>query len=252
MFAIGDILLKVDTRARHIGDFNTQHHAMLVVGINEDDHPIVAHMKFTNFETHTGTLVIEPCPSAKDLILIHCSGLTSKVRDEVVLLAKRAEEGGKLQLNKEFLEHEYNLANPYRGRDWFENQKILPVLQRIAFKPTDILSKSSLLISCHDFVLSTINFACCIHEESLPKGLAIPPNLAWSDILYTSVLADEAISVKVLNRLTRGGSRRDSSDSSSASSREGSPSRKSHAFFQPAPQESEANTYELIHMCTIV
>ena len=96
MFFIGDVLIKIDTRAWTSASFDTRHHAMLVVNITEEGYPVVAHMKFTDFKYRTGSLIIENCPTAKDLFLIHCPGFTQALREQIVRFALQAHLNNRL------------------------------------------------------------------------------------------------------------------------------------------------------------
>ncbi|ETO93424.1 hypothetical protein [Legionella oakridgensis] len=197
MISIGDILLKIDIRARYAPGFNTQHHAMLVCDIQQG-HPVVAHMKFTDFAKYTGHLVIEPCPAAKDVVVIHCPLFSEALRAEIAAIAYEAAHNNVLRIEKEFLETEYHEANDYCSLNLSELRK---KHEALSHSPTDVLTEKERLISCHDFVLSTIHLACARLSVPIPDGLNLPPKLAWSPLLYASVQADPELEYNVIDRL---------------------------------------------------
>lgn len=200
MFSVGDILLKVDVRGVHSPDFNTRHHAMLVVGVTEDNQLTIAHMKFTNFENKTGELVIEPLPHYKDLIHIQCPQFTQELRERIKAIAYELLSSGVLYINNILLEEEYDRSRQYRGEDFFQNQIGLTKIKELPFSPVAVMGKDAQFMSCHAFVLSTVHVACTVLGTPIPAGLQLPPELAWADILYASILRDPELKVAEMPR----------------------------------------------------
>ena len=201
MFLAGDILLKIDARARFlVPGFNTQHHALLVINTAENGHPLVAHMKFTNLEQKVGELVVEHCPPAKDLVLIRAP-FSDSARREIHTIATQAKKSNQLKIEQTFLENEYHQSNNYRWEDGYEIEKKLRLLYQQPIQASNVISESPQLISCHDFVLSAIHLACNRTEHPIPPGLNIPPHLAWSDILNAACRADTTLSFFDISRI---------------------------------------------------
>lgn len=199
MLAIADLLIKIDMRAYHSRPFDTRHHAMLIVGFDNQGHPLVAHLKITNFTTNTGQLVLEPCPSARDLIHIHCPAWDSALRAGIVGIAQQAHQENQLIIDRPFLEAENLQATPYRE----EGICHVPLLRTQEIRPSTLLHlREKTLISCHEFVLSCIQAGLMDAEQPIPEGLLIPPKLAWSDLLYQSVKQDQALDIKEIPQLT--------------------------------------------------
>ena len=174
-FYPGDILIKIDCRARRPNVFNTKHHAMLVISTDRTGYPVVAHMKFIDFSLKTGILVIEPCPAAKDLILIHCPAFSSELRAQIAWIARQAHQCNQLKISSLFLENENQKAERYRWADLYDAKNKIDVLRRQPIHATNVLANTEQMISCHDFVLSTIHMACSEFKEPIPEGLHIPP-----------------------------------------------------------------------------
>ncbi len=195
MFSVGDVLIKVDCRAWVTEDFDTRHHAMLVVDLSETGYPTVAHMKFTDRDNYTGNLVVEPCPKARDLILIHAPCFSEQLRTEIAGIAKKADRLGLLKIERQFLKNEHRQVIPFRWDNSFERQVKLDVLYEEVLHVKNVLSYKEQLISCHDFVLSVIHMACQRCEVNVPRGFDIPPHLAWSDILHEAARQDKTLSL---------------------------------------------------------
>lgn len=200
-FSPGDILIKIDCRARRPIVFNTKHHAMLIIGVDRTGYPLVAHMKFIDFKQHTGTLVIEPCPAAKDLILIHCPAFSSELREQITWIARQALQYNQLKINSLFLEKESREVEQYRWTDQFEAIQKIRLLRQQPIQATNVLANIEQMISCHDFVLSTIHMACSDVKEPIPYGLDIPPQLAWSDILNTIARDDKTLVLSIITKI---------------------------------------------------
>ena len=193
MFLPGDVLIRIDCRAWVSEEFDTRHHAMLVIDVSAMGYPMVAHMKFIEFTTHTGHLVIEPCPSYRDVILIRSTTFSDVLRDKIVSIAQEAYQRGKLKIEQKFLAREYHVASPYRWDDSYDCPRKLDLVYEQAVQPKDILLDVEQMISCHDFVLSVIQRACHALGESIPLGFNIAPWLAWSDILHGCCRQDKTL-----------------------------------------------------------
>ena len=189
MFSIGDVLVKVDIRARTTSDFNTTHHMMLIIDVTETGYPVVAHMKFINFVQYTGHLVIELCPTANDL------------RCEIASLARQACQSECLKIEKYFLYEENCKANLYRWGTSLEIPLKLDVLREETTQIRDLTDNMPRMISCHDFVLSVIHLASRKLSKTIPNGFNIPPRFAWSDILIASVMQDSTLSLSKIDKI---------------------------------------------------
>jgi hypothetical protein len=195
MFVVGDVLIKIDQRAWVSAEFDTRHHAMLVIDVIEAGYPVVAHMKFINFETYTGYLVIETCPKTRDLILIHATTFSKAVRDKIAGIAQDAYRQGLLKIEKHFLAREYQAANVYRWDNRYDCVQKLDLIYEQVVKRKNMLADQEQMISCHDFVISVIQCAFHALGESVPWGFNFEPSLAWSDILYEAVRQDKTLRV---------------------------------------------------------
>jgi hypothetical protein len=202
MFLVGDVLIKVDRSSWVLAEFDTRHHAMLVVDVSKTGHPIVAHMKVINFETNTGNLVIESCPKCRDVVLIRATTFSEALRQKIAAIAQEAHQLGKLKIGMQFLAGEYRAANSYRWGKHDDGSGKLESLYEHVVQPKDVLANTEHMISCHDFVLSTIQHACHALGESVPRGFNIAPSLAWSDILHACCGQDETLHLFSIESLT--------------------------------------------------
>ncbi|GGI77324.1 hypothetical protein [Legionella impletisoli] len=187
-------MIKLDTRGVYSVEFNTRHHVMLVIDIKQGQ-PIIAHMRFTDYATNRGKLVIEPCPSLKDVYLIRCEAFSQTMRQKLTAIVLQAHEKDKLRIDNHFLRKEYQAASEFRALDSYHSKNAIEKLRQQPSVVADVLSEEEQLISCHSFVLSTIHLACRTTKTQLPHGLNIPPQLAWSDFLYATANDDKDLSV---------------------------------------------------------
>lgn len=189
-FSPGDLLLKVDMRA--VAETKlTKHHVMLVLGESKRGFPIVIHMKG---EPHW-TLVEEELNHGKDLILLQPKW-SEQTALLIVAIARKAHSSKKFILTKQVIDEQRQQISPYRpdgsidAATKFNKLKSLFNEQAtVKFNPDP---KAETIISCHEWVLSMIHYACAKTQTLIPKPLRIPPHLAWADRLaYAAEQSDE-------------------------------------------------------------
>lgn len=193
MFTIGDVIIKQDLSMRSYIPFNTRHHMMIIVGVNVDNKPLIAHMKFTDSSAGTGTLVIEVCPKIKDAVYVHVPHFTKETRARIEQLTRQLASGGYLQISRDYLERQHTESNGFRD----EVHVLLDKLKATAWTPIEIANiHSPTFMSCHEFVLAVIHQACSDTGVVIPTGLAVSPQWGWSDLLFSSVSKDPTLVIK--------------------------------------------------------
>jgi hypothetical protein len=196
-YSIGDILLKVDDRA-YSATIYTRHHVMLVIGENESGAPIVMHM----LGAPHYKLVKEELNRGKDLIKIHYLW-PELTREAIAQAADSSLKNDNFVLTKEVIEDQCKSVSIYRPTSSIDEAVKLAKLRKVftnskgtsKFTPTP---DSATVISCHEWVLNIIHYACQKTSYEIPTGLQIPPDLAWADRLNCSAKSDPEISYTVL------------------------------------------------------
>jgi hypothetical protein len=193
-FAIGDILLKIDTRAT--GDtMLTRHHVMLVLGENGQGYPVVAHM----MAYPSWKLVKEELTRGKDLKLIHNSW-PEKTKLAIAKTAEEALDSNKFVINIKIIQEHGQAVSPFRPNCSLEAKRKLENLHHAFelesaesrnFTPTP---ETQMIMSCHQWVMSVIHYACRQTKTPIPRALQIPPHLAWADRLNYSSENDKSVS----------------------------------------------------------
>lgn len=184
----GDILLRVDTRATAETQ-HTKHHVMLVTGESEQGFPIVMHMKAST----TWALVKEELTKTRELILIHYSSLTNDTRTELVNTAEDALNSENFVINEAIIETHRQAVAPFRPTCSLDAREKLNELHNafeahiLTFTP---IPQKQQIMSCHEWVLAVIHYACRKKNNPIPKSLQIPPHLAWADRIHYAVTHD--------------------------------------------------------------
>ncbi len=193
-FFPGDILIKVDCRST-ADTCHTQHHVMLVLGRSDSGFPIVAHMLGNpHFK-----LMKETLTRGKDLELIHCPW-SSETRNVILEVAKNCCESNKFFLTDAIVQQHREQVSPFRPDCSLDSQKKLVELES-AFYQWEAKGEhhfepnppSEVVMSCHEWVLSVIYYACQQTKQPLPPALRIPPHLAWADRLHHKAIIDSTV-----------------------------------------------------------
>lgn len=201
-FSLGDILIKIDYRATAETQF-TRHHVMLVLDVSPQGNPIVMHMVGV---PHC-KLVREELKRGKDLTLI-AYPWSDTTRKLIQHTASSAHSTNNFILTDGIIQAQREAASPFRTDCHFETSKKLAALNALfyqletenhtAFTPNPKVLKN---ISCHEWVLSVIHYACKQSLCPIPQAFRIPPKLAWADLLYHSALNDKNIFCKHIDFL---------------------------------------------------
>jgi hypothetical protein len=182
-FVIGDLLLKVDVREAS-GTNRTEHHVMLVLGETDKGKPIVAHMK----AAPEWKLIKEELSRGKDLKLIHYSW-SEKTKAAIAEIAEECVKSNKFIINADIIQTQNDSVNAFRPDSSLDAPLKLEKLQRL-FIPLSAENvqftsspESRVTMSCHEWVVTVIHYACFQTKASIPFFLRFPPHLAWSDRL---------------------------------------------------------------------
>lgn len=200
IFSLGDVLIKIDCRATADTKY-TRHHVMLVLGTSVSGNPLVMHMMG---EPHN-KLIQEELGRGKDLKLIKYSW-SNETRDVIWLAAMISKNSNNFILTDEIIQKQRLAVSAFRPDCHLESAKKLIALEA-AFHKAD---KNSLFtpapyrlteISCHEWVLSILHYACKHTKQAIPRALRIPPSLAWADRLNQLALNDDRVSCIVIPQL---------------------------------------------------
>lgn len=180
-FSIGDILLKIDMRATSETIY-TMHHVMLVLGESSRGYPIVAHM----IAAPNWKLMKEELTRGKDLKLIHHSW-PEVTQLAIAKTAEAALHSDKFVINPEIIQQHSRAVCPFRPVCSLDAKRKLEMLYEAfdlestktsTFIPTP---ETQTIMSCHQWVMSVIHYACHQTKTPIPKTLQISPHLAWAD-----------------------------------------------------------------------
>lgn len=179
-YKIGDILLKIDTRAyKPVSNvFDTRDHVMIVIGVDlHNGCPIIAHMTFPNNHDKPG-LKIETLTRGKDLFLLSYS-FNDTVQNKIVELVNLAYQSKKFVITPSLLEKQYQESSVIREKlKLNDNFFISSSMAQFEPNPSQLI-----VMSCHEFVISVIQSACHQCHAEIPKSLRIVPRIAWSDLI---------------------------------------------------------------------
>ena len=192
-YSIGDILLKIDSRATSETIY-TRHHVMLVVGESEKGFPIIMHM----MGVPHWKLVKEELTRGKELVIVHYPW-PEKIIEAIAKTSESCLKNNTFILNTDIIKEQSTSVSPYRPSCSLEAKHKLETLRKefIANKGKTSFNsdpESSTLISCHEWVMNIIHYSCQQTDNEIPLGFQISPHLAWADLLYYSVSSDPKMS----------------------------------------------------------
>lgn len=89
----------------------------------------------------------------------------------------------------------------YAIGDAYDLTKKLRLLRQQPLHHCNVIADTPQMISCHDFVLSTIHLACHQLSIAIPDGLRIPPRFAWSNILLATARQDNTLIITDIEKI---------------------------------------------------
>lgn len=201
-FSIGDILIKMDCRATADTQF-TRHHVMLVVGVSPKGNPIIIHL----MGAPHNKLVYEELHRGKDLNLLSFNW-PAETKELIYTVAMTCFQSQKFIMTNEIIQKQRLDVSAFRPDCHYQSKTKLCALHA-AFSQTEAATQAIfvpnpeklVVMSCHQWVLSVIHYACRQTNQPIPNGLCIPPHLSWADRLYYAALNDEkatCVTVKYL------------------------------------------------------